>query len=123
MEVSLFRAVPRPNRAFARRGGNGFVRWIAESQQDIFYLVLFLVAQPANGRAKCFQPKIVLACGAFDAVEEGGNFNQFVTGIEEVKVQNLLSCHNDLRFATDGLRNRLKFACRIVKRKSQMVNA
>ena len=61
----------------------------------------FLLLNLPTAAAKGLQPEIVLAGGAFHAVEEGGDFNQLVPGVEEIKVKNLLPCHINLQIMYD----------------------
>ena len=39
------------------------------------------------------QAEIILAGGTFGAVEEGGEFDELVPGVEKIEVQDLLPCH------------------------------
>jgi len=85
---------PRAHRAFACRGGNRLRCRIAECEQDAPGFFFLLAGQFAERKAKRLQTKIVPAACAFNAVKERGDFNQFVPGIEKIKVENLLPCHN-----------------------------
>ena len=90
---------PRAHRAFARRGGNRFRCRIAECEQDAPGFFFLLAGQFTERGAKRHRSIIVPAAGAFNAVEERGDFNQFVPGVEKIEVENLLPCHIYLRFA------------------------
>lgn len=55
--------------------------------------MFFPAGQFAQCRSKGFDAEIIFAAGAVDAVQEGGNIDEFVPGIQKIKVQDLLSCH------------------------------
>jgi hypothetical protein len=63
----------------------------------LFHLFISPAAQLVQRRAKSDQAEILLAAGTFDAVKEGGDFNQLVTGIEKVEVEGLLLGHTSLK--------------------------
>ena len=91
--LSAIPAGPRLARRLGGRGGNRLRGWIAESQQHAFGFVLAAAIQIGQRSAKGFDAEIVLAAGAFDAVEERGDINQPAARIEEVVIEDLLACH------------------------------
>lgn len=46
--------------------------------------------------AKGLDAEIIFAAGAFDAVEEGGQFDELAARVEKVVIEYLLACHNPL---------------------------
>ncbi|HLZ53301.1 MAG TPA: hypothetical protein VKS19_02365, partial [Verrucomicrobiae bacterium] len=68
--VRITFAGPGSDRTFAFRLGQRLGRWIAESEQNPPRFFLLPAIQLAERSAKGFQSKIVLAGGAFGAIEE-----------------------------------------------------
>jgi hypothetical protein len=87
---------PCTTRAFAFRFFNRFCRQIAEREQN-FFRFLFLVAGKFRKRdAKTFYPKIIVAFGAFDAIQKGGELDELVARVEEIEIEDFLPCHKSL---------------------------
>ena len=74
-------------------GFNWLGRQIAEREQNIFRFLFFVAGKFLKRGAKTFYPKIILAVRAFDAVEEGGEFDELVPRVEKIEVKDLLPGH------------------------------
>lgn len=85
---------PGANGAFAFGFGNGFGCGIAESKQNAPGFFSLAATQFAERGTERFQAKIVLAGGAFHAVEKGGDFNHLVPRVKKIEVNHLLFGHN-----------------------------
>jgi hypothetical protein len=59
--------------------------------------VSFAAGQLGGGPAETAEPKVRGARAAFDAVEERGEFDQLVPGIQKIEVEDLLPCHSVCR--------------------------
>ena len=71
--------------------------WVAEREQNLFRLFVSPAVQLVQRGAESFQPEILLAAGAFDAVKEGGDFDELVPGVQKVEVKGLLLGHTSLK--------------------------
>ena len=76
--------------------GDWFFTQVAECQQNIFGLLFLVAGQFFKRGAKGFYAEIVLAAGALDAVEEGGDVDEFVPRIQKIEIEDLLSCHMEI---------------------------
>jgi hypothetical protein len=91
----LFLGVPRASGAFAFGFGHRLAGGVAEREQDFPRLVFLFANQPGQRFTKAFQPEIVLASGAFHAVKERGDLDEFVAGVEKIQVEDLLPFHTE----------------------------
>src|ERR1700761_1900440 len=92
--TSLTSCIPCTDSAFTGRLGDGLFCEIAEGEQYFLRLVFLFAVQSGESGAKSFDAEIVGATCTFHAVEEGRQVHQFVPGVEEVEIENLLPCHN-----------------------------
>jgi hypothetical protein len=91
-----FHAIPSTARALAGRLRDRPGGQVAEREQNLFGPLLLPSVQVGQRRPKTFEPKISLAIGALDAVEERRQLDELVPGIQKVQVENLLTGHSKL---------------------------
>src|ERR1051326_8749244 len=67
---------PSAARGFGSGGGDGLGSGVAERVQSALGFLAAARVHFGEGEAKCFDAKIVATAGAFDAVEERGDFDE-----------------------------------------------
>src|SRR4051812_36338327 len=85
---------PGADRSLARCFRNRLRRWIAEREQDLFRLFLFLPAQLAERGAEGLHPEILVAVRALEAIEKRRQVNQLAARVHEIQIEHLLSRHS-----------------------------
>src|SRR2546426_10173786 len=85
---------PCPARRFGGGGRNRLGRWVAESEQHLLGFGGVALAQLSESESKCVHSNVFLPASAFDAVYERRQINQLAPRVHEIKIENLLPCHN-----------------------------
>src|SRR6266851_1764939 len=93
---SLFLNCSRPCSAggLGGCGGDRLGGPITEREQNALRTISAGIGQCLHGLAEARHSKIFCAVRALDPVEERGQINELAAGVHEIKIQNLLACHN-----------------------------
>src|SRR5438876_249906 len=94
MEASTLGSWPGSASAFAGGRRDRFRRRVAEGQQHLPGPLALAALKRAQGLLEGCQAEIRLALGAVQPVKKRGQVQEFRSGVQEVKLQQLLSCHN-----------------------------
>ena len=94
-------AIPGAEGGFAGGLGDGLGGGIAEGEEDLAGFLAVFAGEFGEGVAERLEAEILGAGGALDAVEEGGEVNEFVAGVHKVKIKDLLAGHR-IYYAIQG---------------------
>lgn len=70
---------------------------VAKANEGLFCMVGAIGEQGLQGLAECFPTEVSIAGCSFDAIEESGDVDEFMSCVDEVEVEHLLARHGLIR--------------------------